>query len=346
MRGQMAHLDPEVLAEFDAGLITGRRGAQISAHLAACEQCTALGEQLAGVSALLMAAPAATMPDRLAGRLDTVLAAEIARRDQTEGAAAQLGGAGTQPAGAGARLNGDGARLNGDGARPDRNGARPDRNGARPDRNGAPDHERRRWPAWHRNLRPLALRVLAPVAVIALIVAGALELTPQGSTSSQASSSAASPANRSAAGGPAAAQSSSAASGATGANRPVGAPLKTTPTASANRLSPAAFPVVTSTVDFAPDSFKLQVEAALRVPANERQTQTSTTTIRACVKALAGNAASPVLVESARYQGQPATLVVVRTGSGDTAWVAGSRCSATDHDVLDRTTVPSGISGP
>jgi hypothetical protein len=332
MRGQMAHLDPEVLAEFDAGLITGRRGAQISAHLAACEQCTALGEQLAGVSALLMAAPAATMPDRLAGRLDTVLAAEIARRDQTEGAAAQLGGAGTQPAGAGARLNGDGAR--------------PDRDGARPDRDGAPDHERRRWPAWHRNLRPLALRVLAPVAVIALIVAGALELTPQGSTSSQASSSAASPANRSAAGGPAAAQSSSAASGATGANRPVGAPLKTTPTASANRLSPAAFPVVTSTVDFAPDSFKLQVEAALRVPANERQTQTSTTTIRACVKALAGNAASPVLVESARYQGQPATLVVVRTGSGDTAWVAGSRCSATDHDVLDRTTVPSGISGP
>jgi hypothetical protein len=303
MRGQMAHLDPEVLAEFDAGLITGRRGAQISAHLAACEQCTALGEQLAGVSALLMAAPAATMPDRLAGRLNTVLAAEIARRDGPESARAQ----------------------------------------------GSRDHERRRWPAWHRNLRPLALRVLAPVAVIALIVAGALELTPQGSTSSQASSSAASPTNRSAAGGPAAAQSSSAASGATGAtgaSRPLAAPLKTTPTANANRLSPAAFPVVTSTVDFAPDSFKLQVEAALRVPANERQTQTSTTTIRACVKALAGSAASPVLVESARYQGQPATLVVVRTGSGDTAWVAGSRCSATDHDVLDRTTVPAGISGP
>jgi hypothetical protein len=297
----MAHLDPEVLAEFDAGLITGRRGAQISAHLAACEQCTALGEQLAGVSALLMAAPAATMPDRLAERLDTVLAAEIARRDGPESAGAQ----------------------------------------------GSRDHERRRWPAWHRNLRPLALRVLAPVAVIALIVAGAWELTPQGGTSSQASSSAASPANAPVAGAPAAAQSSSAASGATGANRPLaGVPAAATPTANANRLSPAAFPVVTSTVDFAPGSFKQQVEAALRVPANERQTQTSTTTIRACVQALAGSAASPVLVESARYQGQPATLVVVRTGPGDTAWVAGSRCSATDHDVLDRATVPSGISGP
>ena len=290
----MAHLDPEVLAEFDAGLITGRRGAQISAHLAACEQCTALGEQLAGVSTLLMAVPAATMPDRLAERLDTVLAAEIAQRDQTE---------------------------------------------------GSRDRERRPRPAWHRNLRPLALRVLAPVAVVALIVAGAVELTPKGSTSSQASSSAASPANRSAAGGPAAAQSSSAASGAIGANRPASVPLETTP-ANASRMSPAAFPVVTSTVNFAPASFKQQVEAALRVPANERQTQTSTTTIRACVQALAGSAASPVLVESARYQGQPATLVVLRAGSSDTAWVAGSRCSAADHDVLDRTTVPSGISGP
>jgi hypothetical protein len=302
MRGQMAHLDPEVLAEFDAGLITGRRGAQISAHLAACEQCTALGEQLAGVSALFMAVPAATMPDRLAERLDTVLAAEIARRDQTENAGAQLAGDGQGPGGKGSR-----------------------------------DRERRPRPSWHRNLRPLALRVLAPVAVIALIVAGALELTPQGSTSSQASSSAASAPDRSAAAGPAAAQSSSAASGAIGANRPAAAPLKTAPT---------AFPVVTGTVNFAPGSFKQQVEAALRVPASERQTQTSTTTIRACVQALAGSAARPVLVESARYQGQPATLVVLRTGSGDTAWMAGSRCSATDHDVLDRTTVPSGISGP
>lgn len=320
----MAHPDPGVLAEFDAGLITGRRGAQISAHLAACEQCTALGEQLAGVSALLTAVPAATMPDRLAERLDTVLAAEIARRGQTESAGAQLGGdrVQVQPAGAGAGLNGDAAG---------------------PDGSGSRDRERRPRPPWQRNLRPLALRVLAPVAVIALVVAGALELTPKGSTSSQASSSAASPANRSAAGGPAAAQSSSAASGAIG---PAAAPLKSTPTAKANRMSPATFPVVTSTANFAPGSFSQQVEAALRVPANERQTQASTTTIRACVQALAGKAASPVLVQSARYQGHPATLVVVQTGSTDTAWVAGSRCSATDHDVLDRATVPSGISEP
>ena len=44
MRGQMTHLDTDVLAEFRAGLITGRRGATIAAHLAGCDRCTALDD--------------------------------------------------------------------------------------------------------------------------------------------------------------------------------------------------------------------------------------------------------------------------------------------------------------
>jgi predicted anti-sigma-YlaC factor YlaD len=51
MRGQMTHLDTDVLAEFDAGLVTGRRGARIAAHLAGCDRCRALRDELAGVSA-------------------------------------------------------------------------------------------------------------------------------------------------------------------------------------------------------------------------------------------------------------------------------------------------------
>src|SRR2546421_11699834 len=82
MRGQTAHLDAEVLAEFRAGLITGRRGARITAHRAGCDRCTALGDQLAGVSALLASVPRPAMPDSLAQRLDTVLAAEAARQAQ------------------------------------------------------------------------------------------------------------------------------------------------------------------------------------------------------------------------------------------------------------------------
>jgi hypothetical protein len=80
MRGQMTHLDTDVLAEFRAGLITGRRGARITAHLGGCERCTALDDQLAGVRSLLASVPAPAMPDSVAQRLDTVLAAEVAQR--------------------------------------------------------------------------------------------------------------------------------------------------------------------------------------------------------------------------------------------------------------------------
>jgi hypothetical protein len=84
MRGQMTHLDTDVVAEFRAGLITGRRGAKIAAHLAGCERCAALDDKLAGVSALLASVPAPAMPDSVVQRLETVLAAEVARKNYAE----------------------------------------------------------------------------------------------------------------------------------------------------------------------------------------------------------------------------------------------------------------------
>jgi hypothetical protein len=80
----MIHPDSDVLAEFCAGLITGRNGARISAHLAACEHCAGLCDQLAEVSALLAAVPAPAVPDAVAQRLEGVLAAEAAKRDSSE----------------------------------------------------------------------------------------------------------------------------------------------------------------------------------------------------------------------------------------------------------------------
>ncbi len=89
MRRQTSHLDPDVLAEFRAGLITGRRRRRIAAHLAGCERCAGAAEQLAELSALLAAVPAPAMPDSVAQRLDAVLAAEVARRkDEAERAGA------------------------------------------------------------------------------------------------------------------------------------------------------------------------------------------------------------------------------------------------------------------
>jgi hypothetical protein len=77
--GQFDHLDADGLAEYRAGLITGRRGRAIAAHVADCDRCTALGERLAGVSAVLAAAPVPPLPDVVAGRLDQALAAAQAQ---------------------------------------------------------------------------------------------------------------------------------------------------------------------------------------------------------------------------------------------------------------------------
>ena len=81
---QLTHPDSDVLAEFRAGLVTGRRGARISAHLAACERCAGVCDQLAEVSTLLAAVSAPAMPDPVVQRLDGVLAAEAARRHDSE----------------------------------------------------------------------------------------------------------------------------------------------------------------------------------------------------------------------------------------------------------------------
>jgi hypothetical protein len=84
LKGNTTHPDPQDLAEFREGLITGRHGARISAHLAACEHCADLCDQLAGISVLLAAVPAPAMPAAVSQRLEGVLAAESAERDHAE----------------------------------------------------------------------------------------------------------------------------------------------------------------------------------------------------------------------------------------------------------------------
>lgn len=79
MRGQMTHPDADLLAGYRAGLIAGRRGRRIGAHVAGCDRCAGLGDRLAGVSALLAAVPP-VMPDSVARRLDAVLAAGVETR--------------------------------------------------------------------------------------------------------------------------------------------------------------------------------------------------------------------------------------------------------------------------
>jgi len=281
MRGQMTHLDADVLAEFRAGLITGRRGREITAHLAGCDRCAALDDKLAGVCSLLASVPAPAMPDGVARRLDIALAAEAAdRRDH------------------------------------------PERSG-REARRQTRAHGRR---AGNRGLRPLTLRVLAPAAAVVVLAAGGYGLSrvvagPGGQPASSAAGSAQNSSARHAAN-----------SAAGGAAEPVSGPKPAI-------MSPAGVTFAASGTDYQRGTFQQQLKGQLAVTG--RPARTPPAQITACVRHVAG-AASPIFVDSARFGGQPATIIVARTSQGEKAWAVDASCSS----VLDTTTLPPGISAP
>jgi len=271
MRGQTTHLDTDVLADFDAGLVTGRRGARIAAHLAGCDRCRALRDELAAVSAVLAAIPAQAMPDRVAQRLDRVLAAEVVQRNDSE-------------------------RARVDSARDPATGGRP---------------------AGHRGLRLVSLRVLAPATAVVLAAAGyGLSQLAGGGGPQTASSSAAA--------GPVQAASRAAAPAVLPGSGPA---------ARAQRMSGASFPFVTSQTNFMPGTLRQQVEAALRAA------ESAPAAVMTCVRDVVGSA-DLLLVEKARYQGQAATVIVLRTSQGEVAKVAGAGCSASHAKPLASTTMP------
>jgi hypothetical protein len=304
----MTHLDTDVLAEFRAGLITGRRGARITAHLGGCERCTALDQQLAGVRSLLASVPAPALPDGVAQRLDTVLAAEVAQRNAAGRTAARGEAA---PADQAERAGGDGTRES-----------------------PAP-----RRPGGNRGFRLLALRVLAPAAAVVVLAAGGYGLTRinLGSSTGSAASTTAGGAVRSA---------PSVASGAESAghvNAPAARPSKAA--AVPRGIARAGFSLVAGQRNLTRANLAQQVRAELLVPDSARRTQTPTPQLRGCVAKLA-DGHTVELAESVHFEGRPATLVVARTGAEDTAWIAAPDCSDTYRHVLATTTLPPGISGP
>ncbi len=292
MSAAVTHVDADVLAEFRAGLITGRRGARIAAHLAGCDRCTAVDDRLGGVSTLLASVPAPAMPDRVAQRLDTVLAAEVARRDDAERAGREHS---PEPAMSPAR-------------------------------------------AAHRGFRLLSLRVLAPVAAAAAVLAGGgygLSLIAQGPGNQIAASSA----------GGAASRAASAAEPIAGANQSANraaVPSVSPVSGGSHRVSLATFPVAVINTNFRAAGLEQQVENAVKAARAAGAGQQASPQLRACVEKVAGSA-FPVQVLLAHYEGHPATIIVARTAQGYEAWVAGPDCSGTNRDVLNHTSLPSGI---
>ena len=100
MRG---HADAATVAAFREELLSARKAAQVSAHLAACPRCAALEAQLAEVTTVLSRATAPPMPDALTARIQAALAAEAAARatDAPPLAAAAAGAGAAAPGAAG-----------------------------------------------------------------------------------------------------------------------------------------------------------------------------------------------------------------------------------------------------
>jgi hypothetical protein len=286
------HPDTDDLAEFHAGLVTGRRGARIAGHLASCERCTALGRQLADVSALLAAVPAPAMPPSVAHRLDTVLASEVANKNYPE------------------RAGADGSPETGSRPRRPRN----------------------------QGFRLMALRVLAPVAVV-LLAAGGYGLSRLASGPSSHESAASS------AGTPSSGVRVEAPATGGRVPRAGAAPLPEQtgqPRAKPQFMSPHRFTVVISNTDYRRGTLRQQLEAELRASASARPAQAPPAQLMACVRLVTSDA-NPVYVESARFEGRPATIIVAWKNTGAVAWVAGAGCSGTNRDLLDTTTLPPGI---
>jgi hypothetical protein len=302
----MSHPDSGVLAEFRAGLIDGRRGARISAHLVSCEDCSDLCDKLAEVSVLLAAAPVPVMPDRVALRLDRVLAAEAAQRDNSE----RAGGHSSPGRVAGSLATGSRATGTGAGSRAAGTGAGCRAAGSRAAGTGAGG------PGRHWIFRPVALRVLAPAAAAVLLAAGGYGLAQIGASSPTAS---------------------------TAASAPSAAPSVVHGAASASRAearpqieAPAAFQVVISRTDYRRATLRQQLEQQLRL---HPRGAAAPPLVKACVQEVISGISPGTLqlVESAYFQGQPATVIVAVSGHQQVAWVAGGGCSATEKDLLAMT---------
>jgi hypothetical protein len=102
--------------------------------------------------------------------------------------------------------------------------------------------------------------------------------------------------------------------------------------------------VVRSGTDYQPGRLAAQVEQVLSRPAGHAATLPSVLgpadrqQLQGCVNLITGGA-QPLLVDLARYQGRPATIIVQAATAGQpaTAWVVGTRCSPTSRDVIAHT---------
>jgi hypothetical protein len=293
------HATTDHLASLAAGALSRRKAARISAHLAACDQCGDVGRQLDGVPAILASVQYPPMPATLSIRIEASLRVEATKR-LTAMPATEAG------------------------------------------RGDLPARHRRRTAqrGWHMpGLSVPATRLVAAAGALTIVAVGGYEIASHTGTGGTASPPAAS------AVAPAQVQQMS-----VGPEVTYGRPgdLHTIHSLQSN-------------ANFAPDKLSAQVVDAVHA-AQARGLSASEPTFNppGTSRAQAGNAAGSaapssglasrlaacinliapgrvvVLVDQARFEGTPATIIVIAAlaASPAEAWVVGSGCSAASKDIL------------
>jgi hypothetical protein len=305
------HASPEELASLDADALRPRKAAKIAAHLKICVQCQQVNGELTGVSTLLATASVEfpPMPEQLGVRIETALRAEATQRLSSEPATAESG--------------------------------RRDL----PARASRPGSHRRGWRL--PGLSVGATRLVAAAGAIVIIGGGGYEVASHVGTQTGTSSSSGNAPN-------AALPSALPAA-------PVNGPNVSYHQAGSTRTIRA----VRSDTNFV--SSKLGLQAAAAVTSARRQgvvpmkvshsnaagspdlTPSSSgppvagmdqngpagSQLDGCVANVAGDQ-NVLLVELAKYEGKPATIIVLSATANRSAevWVVNSACSAADKHVL------------
>jgi hypothetical protein len=322
------HVSADTLARYREGGVSRRKAARISAHLSGCADCTGVNSDLAAVSSVLAGVRLPVMPDHLAARLQGALATEAAARADRSPAQA-AGARGSDAVAADAMTAGTtvGAEA-------------PARIPGRPD---LPERARRsRRPPLS---SPLVLRSQAAAGAV-VILAGGGYLLASGSGSPISS---------------------------TGRPAGGGGPLRGT--ARSGAVTPAfnlpytqngiahTVSAIHSNINFAPATLARQVRrdvasggtASLGTKVAHGTAVPSATTSRrmiagvsvlaleGCVS-LVASGRDVVLVDVARYEGDPATVIVTKQAhAAQTLFVTivGLACSASHSDVITSVTIPA-----
>ena len=311
------HAALDELARLGADDLQPRKALKVKRHLAGCPKCTELNNQLSAVPALLSSVHFPEMPASLVARIDSVLATEAARRVAAQSA--------------------DAAGRNDLPVRAARDGTRPAPSWRRTDRGG--------W-----RLPAPATRVVAIAAAVIVVgfggylVASHAGVSPSGSSASESAP------------GPLSSQLSP------------GPPVTYRQNHSVRTIQ-----IVSANTNFQHATLADQASAALSQAEMKSSgniyssmpptsTSESTNALSGQGTASADSAASQLtgcldrvikpgqvvlLVERAKFEGKPATIIVTapasvsRTSPPKEAdiWALGYACSATTSDVLDHVKV-------